>query len=466
MIDRQDSSMRMKSASWVETTLVAACLVAVAFPIPTAHGETIIDLGRSIFDTDVFAKPEQSLYAEDLLHDRVDEGKAETGEEHLDLLTACTDPAREKLSEACLKALDRFFLNKAFGYQSPHYPIHYENLTHTTLYYGRIFAEPVADRSRVLSVLDREECFLTGDDRLEYWGRSGRNLKESCHAAAFTNHAQFGAICSGYRGGRDAEREWIDPEWAVYAGKTRFQHFVNVMEEFRKSGDDDAAFERRKNWLWVEVLEARWLKRQCAKSDSVHTLDGDRYVLEFERLKTLATRLQHVPMSIWEARDPRINIYEGLTRLASFLGERLTEQGFREGDEAWQELVYGERLEDTDWARNLDKNFLCPTNSRGIRMLVGTSIATVLESRGVDFDWHWLVESVCRTSDYRGTDDAGSKSCRWWVDNVRADIMNGEFHFLFDEDMASYTRNEESLREHLWVFDRFEEVALELGVYD
>ncbi len=335
------------------------------------------------------------------------------------------------------------------------------------LEYGRIFANPMGDQIRVFATLDQEECFLEDDQRRDYWGRlSIGEMKESCNAEAFTNYAQFGAICYGFRGGRDAEREWVAPQQAAYGDKTRFQHFASVLEEFRNSGDNAVEFERRKTWLWEEVLEVRWLKRQCGNFDSVPVLDGGHYVREYERLKTLAIQRNYSHEREWESRDPRANIYETLNELAAFLMDDLTEIGYRQGKEAWQELVYGVPLGRDIEMGGLDEGLLGPTHSRMERLYTALDVSVLLDKLAVDYDWHWLVESVCRTSDYQGSNPDGNKSCRWWV----ADFRGGMTEILVEPMGSEYTQRDEGTPTHierlLDALDRFEEVALELGIYD
>ncbi len=387
-----------------------------------------------------------------------------------DFLTVCTDPTVEILGEDCLRTLDQFFASKTFGEQvkilGPDALI--------LLDYGRIFADPDGDRWRVLATLDNEECFDEGKVNQEYWRRSGRNRYESCNADAFTNYAQFGAICHGFRDGRDAEREWIDRNWVASTGKTRFQHFLGVLDGFRENSDDEVAYERRKEWLWEEVLEVRWLKQQCARFDTVPTLHDDLVSNEYQQIQNLLVRLNHSIGTDWDSQHPRTNIYEGLTVLAWFLGEGVTTEGYRQGSEAWQELVYGVHVErdpkfrDWDDFSKLDRGLLGPTTARGTRMFTAVRAAMALEKLDIDYDWHWLVESVCRTSDYRGPgeEEEGNKSCRWWVSEFRTGLADGPADPRYSQDPEVIAAGNDYTEKFLRALERIEEVAMELGIYD
>ncbi len=385
-----------------------------------------------------------------------------------DFLTVCPDPTVEILGEDCLRTLDQFFASKTFGKQirliGPR-PL-------VRLDYGRIFADPDGDRWRVLATLDNEECFDEGKVTQEYWRRSGRNRYESCNAVAFTNYAQFGAICHGFRNGRDAEREWIDRNWVATTGKTRFQHFLGILEDFGEDSDDEVAYEHRKKWLWEEVLEVRWLKRQCARFDTVPTLDGDLVSKEYQQIQNLLVRLDFSVGINWELQHPRTNIYEGLTRLARFLGEGVATEGYRQGSEAWQELVYGVHVErdpkfrDWDDFTHLDEGMLGPTTARGTRMFSAVRAAMALEMRDIDYDWHWLVESVCKTSDYRGPDEEGNRSCQWWVRKFRTGLADGPAEPRESQDPEVIAAGNDYKEKFLWALEQIEEVAMELGIYD
>ncbi len=448
--------MRVKIAYWIAGALLVAC-VAVWFVLLQPQSDETFD---ETLNADDQTDRERSTPSNPVHDGRVKAPRSISSNE-LDLLTSCPDPTIERLSESCLQSLDQFFSSKRIGWLVDVVGSSFERLE-----YQRIFASPLRDQSGVFATLDREECFLEDDERRDYWGpRSGRDLKMSCNAEAFTNYAQFGAICYGFREGRDAEREWIDPQLAVYASKTRFQHFLGGSEHSSKN-DNAEVYERRRLWLWEEVLEVRWLKRQCAKFDSVPTMDGDRYAQEYERLKTLSIRLEQVSEWMWETRDPRVNIYEGLTKLASLLGDGRTREGYRLGKESWQELVYGVNLADDPWMGDLNDGWLGPTSDRGIRMFTGLNAARALEKRDIDYDLEWLVESVCRTSDYRGTDERGNKSCRWWVGHFRDFLAEGQVEIRDADGTEVNTTSKGSREEYLWALDRFEEVALELGIYD
>lgn len=458
--------MRLKALHWVVGSILSVfVVVALTLLLARAHEPSLASTdkinGVKISDDrelEILADPSQFEPIEDAVV---------LDKSMIDLLVACPDPAAENLSLACLQALDSYFLDKTFGKRARSLLIPESDWN--ALDYRRVFANPLEDRLRVFATLEKEECFLRGDDLQAHWGRNIDDRREICHAEAFTNYAQFNLICAGFRDGRDAEREWIDPRAAIYSGKTRFQHFQGAIDELF---DQNSALskKRRQEWLWAEVLEVRWLKHKCAEFDSVPGMSADRDVREYELLR-IQTADNSALAKGWKSRHPRSNIYDGLVSLAGFLGDGYLTYGYRQGGEAWEELVYGVPIggdkEEHPWRADLDRGRLDPTFGRGDRLLTAMTAVFGLQREGIEFDRHWLVESLCRESEYRGPDaERGNISCQDFFHDLRATLVQGLKDMQDTEDQETYAKNQESANRYFRVLDEFERVALELGIYD
>ena len=249
--------MRTRIELWVAGAILSGVMVVGVFLLlpalqhsPDESEQSTVDVDSPVTETHDSSTDSSEL---DLIN-----VVANSEDKSTDLMDVCSDPSSEELSQECWIAMDGYFLNWRFGWQN-----HVFEPGLSWLEFGQIFADPERDRKLVLATLEREECFLPYDEMEAFWGRNTADRIELCHPSSFLNYAQFNLICMQFRDGRDSERQWIDPDVAVYRGKTRFQHFLGAIEESEEGNNNPAQYERRKSWLWSEVLEIRWLKRQC-----------------------------------------------------------------------------------------------------------------------------------------------------------------------------------------------------------
>ncbi|MCY3885552.1 MAG: hypothetical protein OXG24_11640 [Gammaproteobacteria bacterium] len=456
--------MRLRCLIWTGGTILATCAVIGFFILLNSSKNRSDAVEEKILAPGIPLEEKGSPSAYQHSIDPIDEAAA-TLERLVDISAACPDPAAVILSDACLQAIELFFSNWSFGTQFSTVKPYT-----TGLKYSRIFNDPGRDRRLVFATLERKECFLSRSEQRSYWGQNFADISEHCHAAAFTNYAQFNAICSEFRDSRDAEKDWIDPERSTYQGKTRFQHFLDVVTQSDGIQDNDAQFERRKRWLWREVLEVRWLKQKCAQFNMVPTMDAVRDLKNYEKLRTHGERIYATFASHWEFVGPSSNIYEALTKLADYLGDGDTREGYRRGGEAWEELVYGRNfqrnLEANPWRKELDQGKLGPSHGRGDRLFVALDAVLALELERIEFDWPWLVESVCKESDYIGTDEIGNMSCQEVVQHFRVAFAEILEDSRKTGDNEEYTRAVNFFERRHQFFNKFEDTAVELGLYD
>ena len=199
-------------------------------------------------------------------------------------------------------------------------------------------------------------------------------------------------------------------------------------------------------------------------------VDAVRDAKEYELLMNLVFRIESSYKEKWESEHYSTNIYEGLTDMASYVGGGFWVKGYRQGSEAWEELVYGRNF-DTDlekypWRRALDRGSLGPTNSRALRLYTAEYVVASLEDLEVEFDWYWLVESVCKESEYPGTDEVGNMSCQGVVDLMRNTVGQALEENRHSEGGENYERNVASWDRYFQFLDKFQNIALELGIYD
>lgn len=456
--------MRVRIGHWIAGAFLVGVMVVGGILLIPALQRSLDESEQSIADSDSPVTETQDSSNDSSELDLINEVST-FDDQSFDLLVACPDPAAEHLPETCVRVLDQFFLDWNFGRLSrPVAP------SLTWLKFGRIFGDPEKDRKLVLATLEREECFLPYNELEAFWGRNIANRTEQCHSSAFVNYAQFNLICMEFRDGRDSEMKWIHPDVAAYRGKTQFQHFSDTIEESAERNNNDAQFERRKSWLWREVLEARWLKRKCAQFGSVPVMAPVRDTKEYDLLKNLVFRLERSYKEKWESEHYRTNIYEGLIDLASYVGGGFWVKGYRQEGEAWEELVYGRNF-DTDlekypWRETLDEGRLKPTNGRAMRLNTAWNAVASLEDMEVEFDWYWLVESVCQESEYPGTDEVGNMSCQGVVDLMRNTVGQALDESRHNEDGENYERSVAGWDRYFQFLDKFQNVALELGIYD
>ena len=325
--------------------------------------------------------------------------------------------------------------------------------------YARIFSDPAGDLERVINALSRSECRLEQE-------RKNWNLKESCNADAFTNYAVFYRVCHGVRGTSQAR-----------------YYFYNQQEALTKhTSDTNVTVE-----IWKGFLERVWIDNMCSTFDSELELSTTNLPQVFEQL--VSYNIVNHP----NARESRERLrsnspQEAAARDADDLYVSLLTLGARLGDEAaaltWEGKNFGVFLntfKNANWKslRELEN----PSKDKISDVL---SLAVALKKDGVNFDWNWLVKSVCGSSS--PVESEQSKSCRSLIDSVYVDfasdlgqpsytvaearkfLSNAEIEELRDETLQNFSIGKivssEDKRQLLLALDRFSEVAMALGVYE
>lgn len=308
-----------------------------------------------------------------------------------------------ELSDDCIAALeDRLFTMNPFTWRGYAPAFSFFELENP-LTFERIFSDPDGNLQRIILAMNDPECLLENGTKVN-WA-----LKERCHAEAFMNYAEFYHVC--FRHGSSPTRTWLAPRTA----KTFVQK-------------------------WKEMLEEHWIKQQCNKFDStiaIHESHPEQFetlvamgMPEFDESKE--TLREHYPTDFQKKHF----VYNTMIEFAARLGDQsaaLTYKGQPYGQlsglfssEPWNtiQIAYDD-----------------PSRERVEQAL---DFISLLEPFKVQFNWEWLVEHMC----YRSDDDESDNpvSCRDIVyDMHTVDQVEGR---------------------QLELVNKFEQVAIELGVYE
>ncbi|MCY4129604.1 MAG: hypothetical protein OXG15_10265 [Gammaproteobacteria bacterium] len=284
------------------------------------------------------------------------------------------------------------------------------------LTFERIFADPAGDLARVQDALSRPECLLQRDE-------TNWELKESCSADAFMNYAMFNRYC--YSGG-------IRPREVYVENPTLVQSITE----------------------WKHELAESWIEEKC-----------DMFAPE---LRLTAERYPELTEWLWALADPEDrDMTEVLYGRKSIFSANLIEYAARLGDDAagiTQPISrlhiesgagYGRfswLLDSEDWYEFRGKPEPSAEYFRHTFKMLALASARRPDPRDeIEFDWEWVARHLCEppySPDIHYEDDElpELKSCQEIVHDLRQSELN----------IAPVHR----------ALDKFERVAMELGVYE
>ena len=305
------------------------------------------------------------------------------------------------------------------------------------LTFKRIFTDPAGDLARVQDALSRPECLLES-------GEKNWELQESCHADAFLNYALVNRFCFD-EGVSDRERMYY---W----------------EEDNPTPEQD-------RFMWKQELEDDWVRTKCEELNP--TLKLTEYhrelyalVMSFsgqekqpifkkwpdELLIELAARLGDDAAGLTQSY---INVFSSERHLITLDDPDVvlvSSRGYRE--EGYKYGRFAELLTSVEWRGFAQKRQ--PTVDRFQRAF---HMLARLDSRKPDprdefeFDWQWVARHLCEppydeSELYYHEDEEipELRSCQEIVHEIRQ--SGTTFRPLLD------------------VLDKFEQVALELEVYE
>lgn len=286
-----------------------------------------------------------------------------------DLIENCPPPL-EKLTAKCKNAVDEYFENL---------PLENSGTTWITLpnrlTYGRAFKNPKLDRNRVLQALQKKECRLEDGETVRW------DLSESCQADAFANLSVFLWPCSKYGSPINTPDYLVDMSQYADREFTEPEHYNRILHK-----------------KVMRILEKHWFIGQCSRHEqSDIQFDEEQYRV----LISIAKRLGEV----WDEASGVPETYV-LKSLAARLGDNSTAvlysgpSSLAKGNSwtkhinemwPWNDVIQRIR----GGAQTLDE-FFGGIPRTGERLKMGIFVAVSLQKSGLEFDWNWLVKTVCK----------------------------------------------------------------------
>jgi len=298
------------------------------------------------------------------------------------------------------------------------------------LSFERIFFDPSGDLIRVQDALSRPECSLKGE-------KNNQELKEICHAESFFNYAIINHLCFG--GG------YIRRNWSEY---------------YR--AEDNPTLEQDRV-MWTQRLEVAWLREKCEKIDPK---------LKITEIHPSLYELMSSPRNFFDDFTMRLHTEELLIKLAAHFGDdaaRLTESrwghgppggGYRFGrfaelldSKEWESLIRAGaywRAYDGKWSdRDLSiENFLSAFN-----LLANFDSPSREQHDEIQFDWQAVVQHLCVPIYERPVDEE-----QMGIKRVDLQSCKEIVHEIRQKGFTSAPL--------IRTLDKFEQVALELEVYE
>ncbi|MXZ55769.1 MAG: hypothetical protein F4077_11175 [Gammaproteobacteria bacterium] len=301
------------------------------------------------------------------------------------------------------------------------------------LTFERIFADPSGDLHRIQDALSRSECLLEQGTEINW------DLKESCNADAFLNYAMINRFCFA-EGTRNRSQSMF---WA----------------------EDDPTPEQDR-FMWRQELEEAWIESKCEELDS--TLELTEHHSELYQL-VMSLRDPTKPwanaLTFAKQKDPNVKSNEWATEvlieLAARLGDDsagLTQRFVTRGPAKhsyWEEGHKYGRFADLITSEAW-REFASKKKPNADRFLQSFQMLAMVDSQRADpleevqFDWEWVVRHLCSPpddeSEWQEEENSELQSCQEVVHEIRQAGIN------FPPVLAA--------------IDKFEQVALELGVYE
>ncbi|MXW43838.1 MAG: hypothetical protein F4Z56_03880 [Candidatus Dadabacteria bacterium] len=293
--------------------------------------------------------------------------------------------------------------------------------------FERVFADPTGDAARVQDALSRPECVLTGNN-------TNWELKETCHADALLNFALVNTLCFNRYG------TVIRASGAYYA-------------------PDDHPTPEQDRLMWKQDFEDAWVDAKCEGLDPELKISSDRYLALYE----LAG-----PVSEFESEERKISAL--LVELAARLGDDtagLTHSdpfnnyppgnGYKYGriSKVLAKYSFGSLMKFGALMRKYR-----PSDEPTELSLKAFSFLTIMDAprsntgEDIEFDWEWVVRYICvpvvippsSAEEMAAPEPTEIKNCKEIVHELRQ--LDIKFRPVLD------------------TLDKFEQVAIELGVYE
>ena len=296
------------------------------------------------------------------------------------------------------------------------------------LTFERIFADPTGDLLRVQDALSRPECLLTGDE-------TNWELQENCHADALLNYAFVNLFCFG-----EGIENRIRP---VDKGKD----YSNPYREHLTPEED--------RMLWKQDLEDSWVVAKCGALDP--TLD---FTTEHHpELHALVMSWRNVPENSFSKGAVTL-----LVELAARLGDEAA--GLSQTDFSLDTIGDNFRGEGYMFGRiynlvgNGDWSWVFKEEPSADRFLEAFHVLARLDSPKsdhrdeIDFDWELVTRHLCEPPYFEDTSFSGPKL----VEDVEHSSCKEIVHEIRQKGIT--------FPPLVKVLDKFEQIAIELDVYE
>lgn len=299
------------------------------------------------------------------------------------------------------------------------------------LTFDRIFTDPSGDFAKVQDAMSRSECLLENGTTMNF------ELRQTCNADALLNYALLNRYC--------------------FFGETGSRTYVE------KNLTPDQS-----NEMWTQDLEELWVRTKCKEFDSELELTEDRYPELTKLLSSLANRksLRFTLLKHQRSIFPERTYSEILP--ASFWISALIEMAARLGDEAaalTSESAFQDEGRYLGRFRELEFN---PTwreirqkeEPSQDRLIQTFHFLSIVESMDIEFNWESLVRHLCEPPYPHHKLDprtAGSYA-EWQEESAEPKSCRAVINELYiDGDLSDSV---------LELIEKFENIALELDVYD
>ena len=301
------------------------------------------------------------------------------------------------------------------------------------LTFERIFSDPTGDLNRVLDALSRPECLLEPTE-------TNWELKESCHAEAFLNYALINRFCYEPYWPDDPQQELVIPRDGIFRRSRTYYR------------EEDSLTPEQDRFMWKQTLEDDWIRRKCGALDSSLAFTPEQYPV-----------LHELVTSYGDSPNHKKNVRELLIELAARLGDNaagLTNSFHKRlshsyNEEGYKHGRFADLLTSTEWQGFYWK--IEPSVDRFVRtfhLLSRLSRRKVDDPRDViQFDWEFVARHLCAPPYFKYSfgravrvENVVHPSCKMIVHEIRRNGIT--FPPLLD------------------ALDKFEQVALELYIYD
>ena len=309
------------------------------------------------------------------------------------------------------------------------------------LTFGKIFADPEGDFARVQDALSRPECLLKGEE-------TNWELKETCYSDAFLNYALLHRFCFD---------KGIDNRDRTYYWK------------------EDTPSPEQDRFMWKQALENAWVEQKCEGLNQTFRLTSEQN----PELYNLVISLRDSTSESYriQSKSPTALLIELAARLgndtAGFTTETLKPRSHYYAENGYKYGRFAKLLTSNGW-RALTALNAPPSADRFLQTFHMLALARARRPDPrdeIEFNWEFVAQYLCEPPYYNK---------KWYDAQIHelksrpeweADLI--AFREQYDnpkscQEIVHELRQRDDLKfaPLLQTLDKFEQVAIELGVYE